>query len=75
MSTGLPRTLIPAEFPELRELAWNRDVTRPIPAKEAFALYERNWRFVDKDGLTDREARLIRELAKEFGHGVMLVTA
>lgn len=34
--------IIPAEFPELQALAWNRDVTCPIPAKEAFALYERN---------------------------------
>lgn len=74
MSTVLPSLIVPADFPELKNLAWSRDATRPIPAEEAFALYERNWRFVDKERLTDREARLIRGLTRKFGHGVMLVT-
>ncbi|TGQ11956.1 MULTISPECIES: hypothetical protein [unclassified Mesorhizobium] len=64
--------IIPAEFPELQALAWNRDVSRPIPAKEAFALYERNWRFVDQKRLTAREKLLVEELANKFGHGVFL---
>ncbi|TPI41641.1 hypothetical protein FJW07_03775 [Mesorhizobium sp. B3-1-9] len=67
--------IIPAEFPELQALAWNRDVTCPIPAKEAFALYERNWRFVDQKHLTAREKLLIMKLADEFGHGILLTTA
>jgi hypothetical protein len=62
--------IIPAEFPELRRLAWNRDPTRPIAAGEDFSLYERNWRFVDRDGLTARETQLIKELGEEFGGGV-----
>jgi len=33
-------------WPTLRELAWNR-ASRFIPAAEALALYERNWRHVD----------------------------
>jgi hypothetical protein len=53
-------------------LAWSRDVTHPIPAEEAFALYERNWRFVDKDQMTEREMQLIRSLADRFGRGVLL---
>jgi hypothetical protein len=64
--------IISAEFPELQALAWNRDVARPIPAKEAFALYERNWRFVDQKRLTAREKLLVEELANKFGHGVFL---
>ncbi|TPI10226.1 hypothetical protein FJW06_24035 [Mesorhizobium sp. B4-1-3] len=67
--------IIPAEFPELQALAWNRDVSRPIPAKEAFALYERNWRFVDQKRLTVREKLLIMKLADEFGHGILLTTS
>lgn len=47
----------------------------PIPAKEAFALYERNWRFVDQKHLTAREQLLIMKLADEFGHGILLTTA
>ncbi|MBZ9755629.1 hypothetical protein LB524_10065 [Mesorhizobium sp. ESP6-5] len=57
----------PAEFPELQALLWNRDVARLIPANEAFALYGRNWRFVDQTRLTTREKLLIQNLAREFG--------
>lgn len=53
-------------------LVWNRDDARPIPRDEALALYERNWRFVDTEHLTPREAKLINELVDEFGHGMML---
>lgn len=64
--------ILPAEFPELQALLWNRDALRAIPAEEAFALYERNWRFVDQHRLTPRERWLIDELTREFGHGAML---
>jgi hypothetical protein len=64
--------IIPAEFPELNALVWNRNPARPIAAEEVFALYERNWRFVDRDHLTEREKCLIDELTHEFGHGYML---
>lgn len=46
---------------------------RPIPAEEALAIYERNWRFVDEERLTKREADLIRDLVQAFGRGVLLV--
>jgi hypothetical protein len=65
---------VPAEFPELAMLAWNRNPERPIPGEEALALYERNWRHVDKDHLTPREAELIHELAEEFGNGCLLAS-
>ncbi|RRI05876.1 hypothetical protein EH240_04880 [Mesorhizobium tamadayense] len=67
--------IVPAEFPQLQALAWNRDAARPIPAEEAFALYERNWRFVDQKRLTQREKLLIRKLADKFGHGILLTTS
>jgi len=64
--------VIPADYPELRLLAWSRDPARPIPAAEAFALYERNWRFVDNGRLTEREAAFIRDLVDRFGQGFNL---
>ncbi|WFP75266.1 hypothetical protein [Mesorhizobium sp. WSM4906] len=67
--------IVPAEFPQLQALVWSRDSARPIPAEEAFALYERNWRFVDQKRLTAREKLLIRKLADEFGHGIVLMKA
>lgn len=65
--------IVPTDFPELGLLAWNRDPTRPIGRREAFELYERNWRHVDAEHLTVAEARLIDELTQEFGRGHRLV--
>ena len=61
MNADIAPMIVPAEFPELQALAWNRDAARPIPAEEAFALYERNWRFVDQKRLTAREKRFHKE--------------
>ena len=58
------------EYPELALLCWNRS-DRFVPAQEAFALYERNWRFVDQARLTPRERALIDRLAQRFGNGVL----
>ncbi|MDM9646469.1 hypothetical protein [Rhizobium sp. S163] len=73
MAMHFGNQITPAEFPELNRLAWNRDPRRPIDAAEVFALYERNWHFVDRDKLTTREAMLIDELGEEFGHGFKLM--
>ena len=67
--------IIPAGFPELRKLVWNRDPMRPMDAEEAFALYDRNWRFVDREALTDREADLIRDLGHRYGNGFGLIVS
>ena len=56
-------------WPVLRDITWNR-ADRWIPADEALALYERNWRHVDAARLRDDEAELIRRLADRFGGGV-----
>lgn len=57
-------------WPKLRELAWNR-ADRWIPAEEALALYERNWRFVEPERLSRDEAVLIERLRDRFGSGVL----
>jgi hypothetical protein len=66
--------IIPAHYPELACLAWNRDLARPMPGQEALALYEANWRHVDVAALTDAERELITCLADRFGHGHLLTT-
>jgi hypothetical protein len=55
-----------ADYAQLRDLAWNR-VDEHIPAREAFQLYERNWRLLDPTTLDDRERALITHLKTEFG--------
>jgi hypothetical protein len=59
-------------WPRLRELAWNR-ADRWIPAEEALALYERNWRFVEPAGLAKEEANLVERLKNRHGGGVLNV--
>lgn len=59
-------------WPALAELAWNR-TDRWIPAEEALALYERNWRFVDRNRLSTAEAELIERLKDRHGAGVLHV--
>ncbi|HXS79883.1 MAG TPA: hypothetical protein VN818_06340 [Gammaproteobacteria bacterium] len=56
-----------ADYPQLHDLAWNR-VDAFIPAKEAFQLYERNWRFIDQNALVEPERTLIERLKAELGH-------
>jgi len=61
-----------ARYPNLRLLAWqlHRD---HLAEAEAFALYEREWRHVDRQSLTDEERRLIQHLADSYGRGVLNV--
>jgi hypothetical protein len=56
-----------ADYPQLRDLAWNR-IDEFVPAREAFQLYERNWRLLEPITLSDRERVLIARLKAELGH-------
>ncbi len=63
----------PADYPQLKLIAWNRREDDLIDGREALALYERNWRYVDEAALLPKERGLIDQLVREFGHGVLLV--
>lgn len=67
-----PKRIVPDDFPQLRMLVWSRDPKRALSAAEAFALCERNWRFIDKAHLTEQETRLIAQLTQTYGRGRML---
>lgn len=56
------------DYPQLCDIAWSRR-DQLIPAREAFQLYERNWRFVDPARLTSNERQLIERLEVEYGNG------
>ncbi|MXW34388.1 MAG: hypothetical protein F4X11_02980 [Acidobacteria bacterium] len=62
--------LLVDDYPALKLLCWNRRI-RYITRRDAFALYERNWRFVDLAGAPKRERMLIDDLAREFGNGLI----
>jgi hypothetical protein len=40
-----------ADFPQLKLIAWNRNADALIEEEEAFALYEREWRWVEQAAL------------------------
>ena len=61
-----------AEYPQLKLLLWNRRVDE-VDGRDAFALYEANWRHIDVEHLTPAEAALIQELTREYGGGLLNV--
>lgn len=61
-----------SDYPELKLIAWHVNVPE-VEEEEAFALYERNWKWVDQDRLTDAERDLIDSLARRYGKGVLNV--
>ncbi|HWJ75081.1 MAG TPA: hypothetical protein VNX29_18130 [Kaistia sp.] len=65
--------IIPQDYPELAALVWNGDPSRPLDPKEALAIYERNWRFVEPSRLGEQERALIAELVATVGNGHLLV--
>ncbi len=71
LEAALDRLVVPlGDYPQLRDLAWNR-VDEFITAKEAFQLYERNWRLIEVTSLKDNERALIARLRAEFGDGAI----
>lgn len=71
MDKPLSALIVPANYPELKLLVWNRHPACPIEAEEAFELYEHNWRHVDAERLTSKEAELIEMLTTGYGQGYM----
>jgi hypothetical protein len=61
-----------ASYENLKALCWNRR-DRYLGDEEAFRLYERNWRFVDRRRLKPAERALIERLATRYGNGVLNV--
>lgn len=69
----LPKTIRPADYPQLSALAWQRDSTVEISPREALELYERNWQHLDRDAMTDEESALLQRLVDRLGGGRPLV--
>ena len=67
----LDEQLVPVDqFDNLAELMWNR-TERYLTEEEAFRIYERNWRYVDKRRMKPAERALIDRLVREYGNGVL----
>jgi hypothetical protein len=62
-----------AQWPQLRQLCWNRRHDAIIDGTEALAIYERNWDLVDQGAMTPGERKLVDQLAERFGNGILMV--
>lgn len=68
-----PAFVDPRDYPQLSQLAWQLQGVEKLPAREALALYERNWRHLEAAKLTAEERELIESLSRDFGGGRLLV--
>jgi hypothetical protein len=59
------------DYPMLRDLLWTGRRRELLQAREAFNLYERNWRFVNPAELTTDERALIERLRRRYGDGLV----
>jgi transcriptional regulator with XRE-family HTH domain len=58
-------------YPQLRLLLWDRN-NKNLTEKEAFYIYEKNARYLERDTITTEEARFLDMLTHKYGNGVML---
>lgn len=63
----LPARVRLADFPALKQLAWQVQGTDALTPREALGIYERNWRHVDETALLSYERNLIDALRLAFG--------
>ena len=63
----LPARVRLAEYPQLKQLAWQVQGLDELTPREALGIYERNWRHVDQAALLPSERELIDALRLAFG--------
>jgi transcriptional regulator with XRE-family HTH domain len=68
-----PATIKVGDYPGLRALAWQTEAGTTITEAEALNLYERGWRHLKQEALTDQEKAFIQHLADTYSNGRLLV--
>lgn len=63
----LPARVRLADYPTLKQLAWQVQGTDELTPREVLGIYERNWRHIDEAALLPRERNLIDALRLAFG--------
>lgn len=63
----IPARVRLAEYPALKQLAWQVQGTDFLTPREALSIYERNWRHLDEQALQDHERKLIDALRSALG--------
>lgn len=63
----VPVRVVLAEYPQLKQLAWQVQGVDALSPQEVFAIYERNWRHMDLAALDEHERNLVAALRCIFG--------
>lgn len=63
----IPARIHLADYPQLKQLAWQVHGADELTPAEALSIYERNWRHVDANALEPRERQLIEALRTALG--------
>ena len=67
----LPARIRLADFPALKQLAWQVQGVDALTPHEALGIYERNWRHLDEAALLPHERQLIDALRLALGDAVV----
>lgn len=63
----IPVRIRMTDYPQLMQLAWQVKGTETLTPPEAWDIYERNWRHLDENALSEHERQLIDALRLGFG--------
>lgn len=63
----IPARIRLADYPQLKQLAWQVHGTDELTPVEALSIYERNWRHVDVQAMEPREQQLVDALRLGLG--------
>jgi hypothetical protein len=62
-----------AQYPQLLAISWHLGSEAEVHERDALALYEANWRFVDAAALSQGEKVFIERLTQKYGKGLLNV--
>jgi len=63
---SIPVQIVLADYPQLKQLAWQVHGVDALSPREALSIYERNWRHVDADTMEPHERNLVAALRQIF---------
>ncbi len=69
----IPARIRLADYPQLKQLAWQVHGTDALTPTEALSIYERNWRHLDVQALAPSERDLVDALRLALGDGASCV--
>ncbi len=65
-SESIPVQIVLADYPQLKQLAWQVQGVDALSPREALSIYERNWRHVDAEAMEPHERNLVAALRQIF---------